>query len=123
MGLISDIKEKITGYADVYIKLMKLSFIDRTSHVISYLIYLIICMLIGFCVLLFGGFGLSEALAEAGMPKSLAFLTTIGCFILVLLAFVLMRKKITRKLADTFIDVLTDDDTEQGSNTNSSNGL
>jgi len=55
---------------------------------------------------------MAEGLADLGIPKFFSFLIVIGCFLMLLWVMVASRKKITGKLGDVFIDVLTDDASE-----------
>ena len=114
MSILSDLKQKITGYLDVYIKLLKINFIGRSASVFSYFLFTLICLFFCFCIFLFIGFGLTEVFAQAGMSKMASFFVVIGIYFFFLIIVVALRKKITRFFASGFIRVLTEGDDEDG---------
>ncbi len=107
--MFSDLKEKITRYLDVHIKLIKLNFIERSANVFSYFLFALICLFFCFCMFLFIGFGLTEAFIRAGLSKMASFFVVIGIYFLMLIIIVALRKYITRFFASGFIRVLTED--------------
>ena len=113
MSILNDLKQKVTQYVDVRIKLFKLSLIERSASLFSYFLFSLICLFILFCVLLFIGFGLTEVFAAAGLSKMVSFFIVIGIYILLLAIVVALRKRITRFFASGFIRVLTEGDEEQ----------
>ena len=107
-NIFSRIKEKITDYIDVRVKLIRLSVISRTSGILSYIMYAFICLFILFCILLFSGFGLTEGLIALGLSRLVSTLITLGVYILMLLLLVSMRKSIIKSFSNMFIRVLTE---------------
>jgi len=112
MGILTQLKEKVTQYIDVYVKLFKVNFIGRTSNIMSYFLFALICLFISFCIVLFIGFGLTEVFVEAGFSKMVSFFIVIGIYVLMLGIVVSFRKRITRFFASGFIRVLTEGDNE-----------
>ena len=112
MGILNQLKEKITQYLNVYIKLCMINFIGRSASLFSYFLFALICLFIAFCVILFIGFGLTEVFIEAGLSKMVSFFIVIGIYILLLLIVMMLRKPITRFFASGFIRVLTEGDEE-----------
>jgi len=110
MNIFSGIKEKITRYVDVHVKLLKISFIERSANVFSYFLFALICLFLCFCMVLFLGFGLTEVFIEAGLSKMVSFFAVIGIYFLFLLIAIALRKKITRFFASGFIRELTEGD-------------
>lgn len=110
MGLINQLREKITRYLDVHIKLFRINFIERTSNLMSYFMFALISLFIVFCIILFLGLGLTEAFMIAGLSKMVSFFLTIAVYILLLLLVVMLRKNITRAFSSIFIRVLTEGD-------------
>ena len=51
MGILNQLKEKITQYLNVYIKLFKINFIGRSASLFSYFLFALICLFIAFCVI------------------------------------------------------------------------
>ena len=113
MGMINQLKEKVTRYVDVHVKLFKLNFIGRTANIMSYFMFALISLFIVFCIILFLGLGLTEAFMLAGLTKMVSFFLTIGVYFVLLLVVVMLRKNITRFFASTFIKVLTDGDDDE----------
>ena len=112
MGILSALKEKVTQYVDVYVKLFKINFIGRTANLLSYFMFAMIGMLIAFCILLFTGLGLVEVFVAAGLTKMAAFFITIGIYLLLLFVIFACRKAITRFFASSIIKVMTEGDEE-----------
>ena len=115
MSILSDLREKITRYIDVHVKLIRISFIERTSALLSYLIYALILLFIFFCIILFLGFGLTEVFVSAGLSKAVSFFITIGVYIILFIIAIALRKKITRFFANEVVNVMTEEDSENTS--------
>ncbi len=112
MSIFSDLKEKVTQYVDVHVRLFKINLIGRSANLFSYFLFSLICLFIFFCVILFIGFGLTEVFISAGLSKMASFFVVIGIYFLLLLIVLGLRKKITRFFASGFIRVLTEGDNE-----------
>ena len=110
MSIFSSLKDKVTQHVEVYVKLFKLNFIERTSNLLSYFMFAMICQLLVLCIFLFLGLGLSETFIAMGMPKVWSFFATLGVYVLLLLVVVGLRTNITRFFASGFIRTLTDGD-------------
>ncbi len=110
MSILTTLKEKIKDYADVYIKLLKLNFIEHTSKIMSYLMFGMICLFIVFGIVLFIGFGLSEAFVAMGLSRVASFFITVGIYILLLVLVMALRKNITGFFASGVITALTEGD-------------
>ena len=108
--MFSELKQKVTRYIEVNIKLAKLSFIERSANVFSYFLFALICLFLCFCIFLFIGFGLTEVFIEAGLSKMVSFFVVIGIYVLFLLIIVGLRKRITRFFSNGFVNVLTEGD-------------
>ena len=112
MNIIGQIKDQVAGYADVYIKLFKLNFIQRTSGLVSYLMFAMIGLFILLGVFLFLGFGLIELFVDLGLSRLASIFIVVGIYILMLLVLMLCRKQVTRFFAGGIISVLTEGDDE-----------
>lgn len=110
MGIFSSIKDKITRYIEVNIKLFKLDFIGRTANLMSFFMFALICLFMFCCILLFVGFGLTQVFVNAGASPVGAYFLTTGVYLLLLVVIILLRGSVTRILASAFIDVLTGND-------------
>lgn len=109
MNIFGSIKEKVTQYIDVHVKLMKLNLMGSASKLMSYLMFAMICMFIVFAVILLLGFGIAETFVSLGLSRVGSYFATFGIYLLLLLAVVGLRKNITNFFAGTFLKVLTDD--------------
>ncbi len=118
-GIFSSIREKVVRYVEVNVNLFKIKLIGRTSNLLSYFMFALTCLIILCCIILFFGFGLTEVFMDAGMSHSASFFLTTGIYCLLLIMVVLLRKNITRFFANTFINILTEDDDENDSEDNS----
>ncbi len=118
MSVFSELKNKVTQYIDVNVKLFKINFIGRTANLLSYFMFALIAMLVAFCIILFLGFGLVESFILLGLTKVASFFITIGIYFLSLLVIVGFRGKITRFFASGIIRVMTEGDEEEKEETN-----
>lgn len=110
MSIFSSIKEKIAQYIDVYLKLAKVNFIKGSSNVLSYFIFVLICMFLVFCILLLLGLGLVQALHAAGLSLVASFFATVGIYFILLMVIMGLRKNIVQFFSAAFIRMLTDND-------------
>jgi hypothetical protein len=108
MSFVSEVKEKIVQYIDVYIKLAKISFIEGTGNILSYFMFALICLFLFFCIVLFAGLGLVEVFKAIGFTVLSSFFITMGILVLLLIFILLLRRKITRMFAGGFIKMMAD---------------
>ena len=116
MNIIGQLKEKVTEFVDVYVRLFKINFIGRTANLLGFFMFAMINLLIVFCIVLFSGFGIVELFVAAGLPKLASFFITVGIYVLLLVIVIACRKKITRFFASSIIRVLTEGDEENKDN-------
>jgi hypothetical protein len=102
--MFSNLKEKISRHIQVRLDLVRIEVVERSSAVMSYLIFALICLFI---------FGLAEVLYDMGMSRGASFLTTTGIYILVFILVVLLRRNIIRLFSDLFIRVMTEDEEDE----------
>ena len=120
INLFSKWKDKVAQYVDVRLNLAKLAFVERTSNVLSFLIFTFILLFLTVAILIFIGIGLQEAFSVwVDSRVGGAFLAAAFYILLFLLVF-LVRKPVLRAFAGLFIQLLTDqgedddDDDEEG---------
>lgn len=109
-------KDKITGLVESKMRLMQLEFIERASGAMSFLIFAMLFILLGFGVFLFIGLGIAEMLSELMKSYILGYLSVAAGYLLLIIIFFACRKKVLKALSSKFISVLTerreDDDEE-----------
>ena len=110
LNFINKWKDKITHNLDLRIDLLKLDFIERTSGILSYFIFTIICLLLALCILLFLGMGLGEYFSKVTDSNALGYIITAGIYILLFFILALARKPIVRLFLGIFINIMTDDE-------------
>lgn len=103
-------KDKIADYFEARIQIIKLDVVGRTSQVLSYLIFTIVCLFLLLPVLIFSGMGMGEYFSEMLNSRGGGYLLTAGVFIVLLLIFIVARKSIIRAFTNLFISVMTDSD-------------
>lgn len=123
VNIFSKVKDKVADYVDVKVKMMKLTFIEHVSGVMSYLLYIIVLLFILLAIVIFLGIGLSEYMAEVVDSRAGGFLITSGIYILLVFLFVALRKYILKLFSGLFIGVLTaaNDDDEDGDDNDTDN--
>jgi hypothetical protein len=114
MSIIGQLKEKVTQYIDVNVRLLKINLIGKTASLLSFFLFALIGLFLFFCIILFAGMGIEEAMTDAGMSKTASFFITTGIYALLLVILVAVRKPITRSISNIFIQAMTEDDEEEG---------
>lgn len=112
MGIFSKLTDNITEYIDVRVRTIQLATVEKTSFVLSYIVYILILTLAGFAILLFLGFSLADFYAQLTGNPMLGKLLTAATYFLLFLLVVLLRKQIIRTFASAFITVLTHNEDE-----------
>lgn len=109
MSIFGSLKDKISQYIEVYIKLFKLNFMGSTAKLLSYVMFALICMFIVFITMLLMGLGIVEGFVEMGLSRVAASFATMGVFVLILGIVFALRANITNFFAGTFLRILTED--------------
>lgn len=109
MNIFGSLKNTMAQYADVYLKLLKLNVVEKTSSILSYIMFSVICMLLSFCTMLLLAFGLVEVFCALGVPRLGSFFITISIYVIFLFIMVGLRKNITRFFAGVFIRIMTEE--------------
>lgn len=102
-------KDKITQNVSLRLELMKLNFIQRASGILSYFIFMIICLLLALCILLFLGMGMGEFFSSLTGSRGLGYILTATIYIVLFFVLLLARKNIIRRFVNVFIGVMTED--------------
>ncbi len=112
-------KDKLTNLVETKVRLMQLEFIERASGAMSFLIFAVLLLLLGFGVFLFIGLGVAEMLSALMDSYISGYLSVAAFYLLLVIIFFASRKKILKAFSSLFISVLTekkdddDDDDEQ----------
>jgi hypothetical protein len=101
-------KNKIVRYVETKIGLVKLEFVERASGVLSYFIFAMILLFVGFGVFLFLGFGLAELFTTLMESRMAGFFLAALCYVLLALLLIALRKPISASLSNIFIRLLTE---------------
>lgn len=105
-------KDKIMDYVDVRLRVVKLDFIERTSQVLSFFTFTIVCFLLVLPILLFTGIGAAEFAADLVGSRGGGYLIITGIYLLMLGLLFMYRKQFLKKFTGLFIKVMTDHDEE-----------
>jgi len=101
-------KSKIVRYVEAKIGLFKLEFVERASGVMSYFIFAMILLFVGFGAFLFIGFGLAELFTALVDSRIGGFFLAALCYVLLALILLAMRKPISTSLSNIFVRLLTE---------------
>ncbi len=110
LGFIGKWKDKLADYVDMRVRLVKLDFIERTSQVLSFFTFTIVCFLLVLPILLFMGIGVAEFFADMVGSRGGGYLIITGLYLLALGILFIYRKRFIKKFTGLFIRVMTDDD-------------
>jgi len=105
------------AFVDTKVRTVQLEIIERVTGIMSYLIFAIIIMLIGFGFLLFIGFGMAEWFTALLESRIGGFFAAAGCYLVLALILFAARKSMFRSLSNVFVHLLTvrreDDDEDK----------
>lgn len=110
LGFIGKWKDKLADYVDTRVRLVKLDFIERTSQVLSFFTFTIVCFLLVLPILLFMGIGVAEFLADLVGSRGGGYLIITALYLLALGILFIYRKRFIKKFTGLFIRVMTDDE-------------
>ncbi|RYD52868.1 MAG: hypothetical protein EOP52_01600 [Sphingobacteriales bacterium] len=117
LNIFNEWKENATRFLEVRANLIKLSFVERTSNVLSYLIYVFILLFLAITVLIFLGISLQETFSHWFDSRILGAFATLGLYLVLAAIVILARKSILNAFAGIFVRMLTaedEDDYEHG---------
>ena len=100
---IEDLTTHIGDLADTAYKLAMLNLTQKASEIASGAVSAITVCVVGMFVILFGGLGLAWWLGDVVNSRAGGFLLTALFFAIVMLIFVLLRKKIVSNIRDLII--------------------
>jgi hypothetical protein len=110
MNLFTRWKDKATDFVDVRVRLLKLSFIERTSTLLGNLMASFIYLFIALAFFIFLGVALLELFADLLDSRVGGAFLTAGIFALMLGILFAARKAIISAFAGIFIRILTEQD-------------
>ncbi len=109
-NLFNEWKENSSRFLEVRLNLLKLSFVERTSNVLSFVIYVFIMLFLAITVLIFFGVALQETFSQWFDSRIGGAFATFGFFVLLAGVAVMMRKSILNRFASVFVRLLTAED-------------
>lgn len=113
-------KDKVTNLVETRVRLLQLELIERVSGAMSFLVFAILFLLVGFAFFLFIGLGVAEMLSKLFNDNYfLGYSLVALAYLILLIIFYAMRKNILKGLSSKFISVLTekrDDDDDEDNN-------
>lgn len=113
MNFINKWKDKIAQGIGEKVQSVKLDFIDKTSGILGYLLFIFIAIFLLLAVLIFLGIGLGEVFSELFDSRAGGFFATAGVYVLLVGVLFGFRTAIVDGFAGIFIGMLThqnDDD-------------
>lgn len=119
--IFTDLKDDISTYAGLKLRLLKLMAIERAAGIMAALSHGLILMLFGFFTILFLFIALGFYLGELLNSVALGFLIIGGIYFLLSLCFIWAKGNIRVKLTNVIIDAFqTNDDDDDYNNENQS---
>lgn len=119
--IFTDLKDDISTYAGLKLRLLKLMAIERAAGIMAALSHGLILMLFGFFTILFLFIALGFYLGELLDSVALGFLIICGIYLILSLCFIWAKENIRVKLTNVIIDAFqTNDDDDDYNNENQS---
>lgn len=117
--IFTDLKEDISTYAGLKLRLLKLMAVERAANILSALSHGLILMLFIFFTILFIFIALGFFLGDLLGSVALGFLIVGGIYFLLTIVFVMAKRSIRTHLVNIIIDALqTDNDEDEDDNEN-----
>jgi hypothetical protein len=113
MGIFNKLINNISEYIEVRIRTTQLAIVEKTSFILSHIIFIIILLFIGFGILLFIGFSLVELFTFATGSHLAGTLLTVATYVLLFIIVIFSRRFIIQKFMDSFIRALTYNNDEE----------
>ncbi len=113
LDFLKDVKEDISKYLDLRLKLLKIEVYEKAGKISSVLSVLLIIFFVAFFAILFLFLALGFYWGNLLGSLALGMCLVGGIYILVLLTVILFRKKIMGKIFNLFITELIEDDEEE----------
>jgi len=109
-------KDRITRYLEVRLRLLQLDIIAFTSRVLGYFIFVLLLLFMVFLLLLLMGMGAAEGFSAWTGSRTAGYFLAVALYLLLGMVVVLLRRPILKRLSDMFIRAFTSDDgdDEQG---------
>jgi NAD/NADP transhydrogenase beta subunit len=111
-NLFNQWKNDATRFLEVRLNIAKLTFVERVSNVLSFIVYLIILLFLGILALIFLGISLQEVFTELLDSRIGGAFATLGFYVLLVIIGVVVRKSITNAFASIFVRIMTAEDDE-----------
>ena len=112
MNIINKWKDKIAQSIGDKVESVKLNFIDKTSTILGYFLFVFIAIFLSLAILIFLGMGLSELFSDLFDSKSGGYFATAGVYALVVTSLFVFRQSIVDFFAGSFIGMLTKQEKE-----------
>lgn len=107
MNFINKWKDKIAQGIGDKVQSVKLDFIDKTSGILGYLLFVFITIFLLLAVLIFLGIGLGEVFSDLFDSRAGGFFATAGVYVLLVVILFGFRTAIVDGFAGIFIKMLT----------------
>lgn len=104
--IFTDLKEEVSAYVELKLRLWKLVAIERTAGVLSSLSHGLILVLFAFFTVLFLFVALGFFLGDLFGSIALGFLIIGGIYFILTFAFVVAKERIRMRLANVFVRAL-----------------
>lgn len=105
-----DLKDDISAYAGLKLRLLKLMAIERAARIIAVLSHAVILMLMGFFMILFLFMALGFYLSQLMDNLALGFLVVGGIYVLLTLGMIWAKDRVRLRLMNLAVEVLDDSD-------------
>src|SRR5690606_1224467 len=114
--IVGKMKDRLTRYLEVRLRLLLLHTIAITSRVLGQFILELLLLLIAYLLLLLMGMGAAEGFSAWTGSRTAGYFLAVALYLLLGMVVVLLRRPILKRLSDMFIRAFTSDDgdDEQG---------
>lgn len=108
--IFTELKDDISTYAGLKLRLLKLMAIERAAKIIAVLSHAVILMLMGFFMILFLFMALGFYLSQLMDNLALGFLVVGGIYVLLALVMIWAKDRVRLRLMNLAVEVLDDND-------------
>lgn len=105
-------KDKIVDEVQTRVELFKLGVVERIARVLSYFIFILICIFLLAAVFIILGLSMGEYFAGLTDSYALGYVIAAGIYLVLFFILYLLRNTLSKAFADLFVRLMTDDDDE-----------
>ncbi|MCB0696944.1 MAG: hypothetical protein KDC07_06250 [Chitinophagaceae bacterium] len=108
--MIGKLVDKVTGYLEHHLDVLKLNAIERVAIVMGFCMFLMVSMMAATAIIIFAGIGLGIYIGELIDNLSGGYFIVTGIYLLLVSLIVVFKGRLLKWFAGIFVGLLTSND-------------